>query len=631
MDNTLIFGKDNLNTSRSIKCTTDGKLLVDTGFKDVVSITDPSNNHTLAINADGSLNVVSESDITKIQDSAGNQLLGTNEALNVNIKGVDLIDVGTETGLGVSILNTSVPVSGSVSANITNDFINSHIYGSSDGVAFHHIKTNNNGVVSCNSVIQDANGTDLTSTLISGKQSLDVNVANTTAIPVSGSFYQETQPVSIASAISSRAQDGAGNSITSTATTGTIRSLDVGSTLYSVNGTSRTAITSTGTSLNTNITNTVPVSGTVAVSGTVPVSIASAVPVSGSVNIGTGTTTAGVLVSGNDIVSSDRGLITNSCLYAKPPIGGVSGTALTCIINGARAYLETRDEDANAKLTNIDTKLTTSNTTLGTINTSNTSINNKLIENIVTYPNVSGADNTNTAIKMYQIQPKVNMYVVNGTDNSTNTNSLLGGSYDNGLLFTSVNFGTNNVRSFYGITSTGSKTVIIEYVDINGDLQTTTSKTISTTSGTTLLFTNAIGINKVSLDDAIGNQSVNTGSLSISSVSGALSSVFSKITTTDYFNTSYTCPNNKIAVMKELKYYSQNTTGAVQASSFILFISSPNGNRRMVKRFDNETNISIADMNIMIYPGETLFFGSNYPGTQQTDKKVGAVILQYDL
>jgi len=522
----------------------------------------------VSVDVDGNMNVNVVSGggdgTVKIEDSIGNQLLGTANALNVNIQGVDLITVGTETGVAVDILNSSI------------------------------------------------------NTIPFGKTG--AGVAHELLITATGNLITE-----------SKTHDGNNVAITSTATTGAIRSLDVGSTLYSVNGTSRTAITSTGTSLNTNITNTVPVSGTVAVSGTVPVSIASAVPVSGSVNIGTGTTTAGVLVSGNDIVSSDRGLITNSCLYAKPPIGGVSGTALTCIINGARAYLETRDEDANAKLTNIDTKLTTSNTTLGTINTSNTSINNKLIENTVAYPNVSGADNTNTAIKMYQIQPKVNMYVINGTDSSTNTNSLLGGSFDNGLLFTSVNFGVNNTRSFYGIASTGSKTVIIEYVDINGDLQTTTSKTLSTTSGTTLLFTNAIGINKVSLDDATGNQSINTGSLSISSVSGSLSSIFSKITTTDYFNTSYTCPNNKIAVMKELKYYSQNTTGAIQASSFILFISSPNGNRRMVKRFDNETNISIADMNIMIYPGETLFFGSNYPGTQQTDKKVGAVILQYDL
>jgi len=158
----------------------------------------------------------------QIQDSNGNPLLGTNDALDVNIKGVDLITVGTEVGIATNILNS---------------YLDAHCFGSSDGVNFHHIKTNPNGVVATNAIVQDSGGND----------------------------------------------------ITGTATTGSIRSLDTSATLYSVNGTTRTAITATGTSLNVNVSNTVPVSGSfyqatqpVSIASTVPVSIASTVAVSGT-------------------------------------------------------------------------------------------------------------------------------------------------------------------------------------------------------------------------------------------------------------------------------------------------------------------------------------------------------------
>ena len=59
----------------------------------------------------------------------------------------------------------------------------------------------------------DGAGTALTSTLISAKQSLDVNIANS-SIPVTGTFYQATQPVS--GTVSSNLHDGSGTSIGST-------------------------------------------------------------------------------------------------------------------------------------------------------------------------------------------------------------------------------------------------------------------------------------------------------------------------------------------------------------------------------------------------------------------------------
>jgi hypothetical protein len=71
--------------------------------------------------------------------------------------------------------------------------------------------------------------------------------------------------------VSSSTNDYLGNGISSTTTSiqgGATNSLDTASSLYVSNGNIRTALTSTGSSLNTNITNTVGVSGTVAFSNT---------------------------------------------------------------------------------------------------------------------------------------------------------------------------------------------------------------------------------------------------------------------------------------------------------------------------------------------------------------------------
>jgi hypothetical protein len=50
-------------------------------------------------------------------------------------------------------------------------------------------------VVSSN--VRSGSGTAITSTVVSTKTGLDCNIINTAAIPVSGTFYQTTQPVSL--------------------------------------------------------------------------------------------------------------------------------------------------------------------------------------------------------------------------------------------------------------------------------------------------------------------------------------------------------------------------------------------------------------------------------------------------
>ncbi len=55
--------------------------------------------------------------------------------------------------------------------------VESHCYGSSDGTTWHHLKTNTNGVLSTNAIVETANGT-LTSTINDEVNALDVQVQN---------------------------------------------------------------------------------------------------------------------------------------------------------------------------------------------------------------------------------------------------------------------------------------------------------------------------------------------------------------------------------------------------------------------------------------------------------------------
>jgi len=98
-----------------------------------------------------------------IQDSVGGQLLGTDSALNINVQGVNLIDVGGVVGL---------------STNINNSFLDTHCYGSSDGTVFHHLKTTAQGNLITESKTHDGSNQPIASTDYSGDRALNVSVAN---------------------------------------------------------------------------------------------------------------------------------------------------------------------------------------------------------------------------------------------------------------------------------------------------------------------------------------------------------------------------------------------------------------------------------------------------------------------
>ena len=72
--------------------------------------------------------------------------------------------------------------SGNLKTFIENSSLDCHIYGSSDGSTWHHIKTNPNGVVSTNSILETDSGA-LTATVSGNYNSLDVSVKNS-SLPV---------------------------------------------------------------------------------------------------------------------------------------------------------------------------------------------------------------------------------------------------------------------------------------------------------------------------------------------------------------------------------------------------------------------------------------------------------------
>ena len=91
-------------------------------------------------------------------------------------------------GNGVTpITQTTISTKSGIDSNIINSSIDTHCYGSTNGTNWHHLKTDANGILNIHSMTQDGSGIDITSTLNGvSKQSLDVNVSNISAIPVSG-------------------------------------------------------------------------------------------------------------------------------------------------------------------------------------------------------------------------------------------------------------------------------------------------------------------------------------------------------------------------------------------------------------------------------------------------------------
>lgn len=639
-------------------------------------------------------------------------LLVYDDALNDKVNNVDTI--GEDTGsIKVYVSNSDnnkvkcdvsgqrMDISGQ-RVDISGQWVHSKIYGSSDGVDYHHIKTNNNGVVSTNAVIQDKNGDDFTSHLENGFRGLDTYVLN--KVDISGNAYnQDKLKVDVSGQymnVSNNVQVINGDTNFQTNTylvndNGNVADV-VKNDVYTLGmlcvlpcsnaglpysefnpmytmmkakepgganvNLTLTEIDTNIKALDVNVANTSPLNVAMNTNSSFKVDI-SGVGLSGD-KLKVDVSGQRIDISGQTVILGgfDGGVnsnITNSVLKVDVSGVGVSGDKLKVDISGQNTLMTAfyRTGTTNSNLTSIQPYGTANVKALETYSymvglnneisvplqiTSTTGVSTQSLDvqiqnesKTITYPNFSSNNITN-GLNIYQIMPKVQSYSLRGSESGTNNYRIMGNSSNTSYItsgtLTIYNFGINNLRTFYGGLSAGlaNRTVLIDYVDSNGDLQTV-QKVLTPSSLTTALVTNVIGINRVYFDSSVAsNQTLLSGSLVISpNTSGTLS--FTGKNSTYDVQGYYTCPNNKIAMVKNFYITSTDSTGANSGSTWIAFVSDKQGNRRSALTLGHTIgNRVLTDVNIVLYPGDTVYVGVNFVGTTFYFE-YDAVVLQYDL
>ena len=386
----------------------------------------------------------------------------TDNNLNVNIASgsltVDSVKIQASNGDNLTATGSSL------NTNITNSSIDTHNKVFHNG-SWINLVGASNGHLIVNSSTQDGDGTDITSTdLLSSKRGLDTA---SSLFGYAGSTRTAlTCDIAGKLLISSFTADGLGNGITSSATSTSVRSLDTASSIYVSNGTARTALTATGSSLNANITNTVPVSGTF-FQATQPVSIASTVPVSGTffqtvqpISLRDGIDN---LLTSTDTTATQRSLDTASCLYTTD---ATTRSALT-----STAISSVRALDVN--VANASVPVTFSNTSIeisGTASVSDTTsqgylntINSAIGDNSGIFPLGNLIDNGSLTAGSFSTERtftkgtyKRNTLIMYRDSNTSNTGSIsvysstTSGTPSNVLLGTFFPISNGTFRLFTG-------------------------------------------------------------------------------------------------------------------------------------------------------------------------------------
>jgi len=422
------------------------------------------------------LDTTTQSTNTKL-DTIHNDLDGLtydgSSNLNVNVVSgsITVSSVNIKDSSGNNLNSTS----NALNSYITNTSVDTHCYASSNGTNWHHLKSDSNGILNTHSMVQDGAGTDITSTLNGAKQSLDVNVSNT--VPVSGSFYPATQPIS-----------------------GTV-----------------------------GISGTVPVSGSF-YQATQPVSIAGTVAVSGSF------------------------------YQTVQPVSGSVTVSNTIPVTGyVDAYL--KDGAGNA------------------ISSTSSAINSYLTNTNTTNNIITGAG---SGLSMYVIPSKTKTFLFNAYSGSSAANAAIG-AVSNTQTFSGSNWGIANPRNTWTVVRTGltaSAVFNYTYVDGSGNETVGTPITLSTTSP----FALANGI--VTVNSWYINATLGTGdSINVSSTSNVNAS-WGSGSYLQQNNSLWTCPNNCIAWVANVAYYSST------ADALRLFKWDAAGNRTIMYGWYNASNFT---------------------------------------
>jgi hypothetical protein len=210
-------------------------VVVDTTAALNVSVNNFPTTTQILVGGDTPLSAVASSLYTNLRDTEGDPIGVSGNSLNVEVSNTVVVETGTNplnvniTGGTIgsdgkaylysgdeasSITATTVGAKVGIDSNIINASIDTHNYVSSDGTTWHHLASTATGQLIVEAKCHDGTNNPITSTVIGSDRALDVNVANTSAIPVSGTvgitgtipvsgtFFQTTQPVSISSTVS---------------------------------------------------------------------------------------------------------------------------------------------------------------------------------------------------------------------------------------------------------------------------------------------------------------------------------------------------------------------------------------------------------------------------------------------
>ncbi len=490
----------------------------------------------------------------------------TNSFLNVNVAAgsISVSSVNIKDSSGNNLNSTS----NALNSYITNTSLDNHMYASSNGSLWHHLSSDSNGQLNIHSKTQDGAGTDITSSLIGSKQSLDVNIANTSAVPVSGTFYQAIQPISGSVSVSNFPSSNNSHTqaydpvavgyfdITSTGISASVSALDVAvkntvpiSSASNLNvnindfaGNSLTSDTFTfngapknglDVAIINNSSNPVPVSGTfypatqpisgtVGISGTVPISgtvgISGTVPVSGSFYPATQTVSGTIAITdslGGNIISNANSLQTLITNTSIPVTGFVD------------AYL--KDGSGNS------------------INSTSSALNTH-ITNTATTNNYSEA-----GLNVYQILPKIKSFAMTGLNNISTADILMAG-FNSNIGVNAYAWGKANAnKSYWLYTPTGAnaRTISYNYIDATGNDATGTATGV--VNSYVALQSNIVCLNNFTV----------TGNVSITSTDGLYITLAGSGTTTlsvcslnglkyNMNNAIFTVPNNAIAMVTSI-------------------------------------------------------------------------------
>jgi len=397
------------------------------------------------------------------------------------------------------------PISGTVT--VGNTSLDTHCYGSSNGTTWHHLATDSNGQLNVHSKTQDGAGTDITSTTISTKQALDVNVAggsiSISSVNIKDSNGNNLQAVSnVLPQLKTTLYDEGGNVLgTSTANpikaqivntsavpvsmsgltssvvigdgvnNANIKRLDSSDTITStygvvsksvvcgvVSGTANPVGMTIGSALKVNVENTsVPVSGSVSISGTpsVDATIIGTPSVNATI---VGTPTVSTTISGATSSIQIGNGTTNATVTGT--IANIkTSNALVCDsalygLNSSTGDMQPLTVNLNGSRNQLETRDNDANTTLSAINT-------KTVQQYNTTNDASVI-----GLNVMQIRPKVRVYNIMGNSSVADFNMMMmapGGS----RYYFNDSFGIANTKNWYAYSST-ARTINYEYVDNTG-------------------------------------------------------------------------------------------------------------------------------------------------------------------